>query len=187
MEYPTTVFDLIAEACERVGARVVLVGGFAVNAHGYARNTKDIDFLITEEDYVRLKSVLESKGYKETVRTEVFVKQELSDPLSLPVDLLFTDPRTFDAIYRGGADTAVPGSVFRIPSLLHLIALKLHAIKQGSKDRVWRDLPDIIQLVIANHVDIASVDFKEICRQYGPDGILEKICELVPGGPRGKA
>jgi len=36
---------LVAEATAR-GLRFLLIGGYAVNAHGYSRKTFDIDFLI---------------------------------------------------------------------------------------------------------------------------------------------
>jgi len=183
----SSVFNLIAEAVQASGVRLILIGGFAVNAYGYARNTLDVDFLITETDYIKLQSILLARGYKETARTEVFAKHASADQEDMPVDLLFVDPSTFEMIWAGGGETTVSGFGFKTPSLLHLIALKLHAIKQGSKDRVWKDLPDIMNLVIANRMDVASADFSEICRKFGPEGIHQKIQELSRGGSDGRA
>ena len=44
MKY-STVFDLIANISQGAGVRVILIGGFAVNAYDFARNTRDVDFL----------------------------------------------------------------------------------------------------------------------------------------------
>ena len=182
----STVFDLIAGIAQEMGVRLILIGGFAVNALGYARNTLDVDFLISEEDYRKLKGPLSAQGYAEIVRTDVFAKQVHKDRESMPIDLLFVDPNTFEMIWLGGGEATVSGHRFKMPSLLHLIALKLHAIKQGSKDRVWKDLPDIINLVIANRVDVSSSDFIEICSKFGPEGIHQKIKEASRGGFSGR-
>lgn len=186
MNYPT-VFDLIARKTQEAGVRLILIGGFAVNAYGVARNTRDIDFLISEEDYRKLEGFLSAEGYEENVRTDVFVKQTHKDGNAMPIDFLFVDPNTFEMIWRGGSETSISGHKFKTPSLLHLVALKLHAIKQGSKDRVWKDLPDIINLVISNRMDVASSDFMEICRKFGPEGILQKIQEASRGGLNGRS
>lgn len=177
----STVFDLMARVAQEAGIRLILIGGFAVNAYGVSRNTRDVDFLISEADYLKLGSLLSAQGYEEVVRTDVFAKREHKDQEAMPVDLLFIDSNTFGMIWQKGGETTVSGHKFKIPSLLHLIALKLHAIKQGSKDRVWKDLPDIINLVIANRMDVASSDFVEICLKFGPEGIHPKIQEAIRG------
>ena len=37
-----TVFDLMADAARQANVQLILIGGFAVNAYGYARNTLDV-------------------------------------------------------------------------------------------------------------------------------------------------
>jgi predicted nucleotidyltransferase len=182
-----TVFDLISSASRETGARVILIGGFAVNSHGVARNTKDVDFLITDKDYGAIKEALVASGFEETVRTDVFAKQSLDGQDAMPVDFLFIDPNTFESMWNSGKTAMISGHEFKVASLMNLIALKLHAVKQGSKDRVWRDLPDIINLVISNRIDVASPDFVAICRKYGPAGIYEKILDLSRGGVDGRS
>ncbi|MFH0984160.1 MAG: nucleotidyltransferase [Candidatus Omnitrophota bacterium] len=186
MNYPT-VFDLLDNAVQELGVRLILIGGFAVNAFGVGRNTQDVDFLILETDYLKLKDFLLAQGYEEVVRTDVFAKQTAKDRYAMPVDFLFTDPHTFEMIFRDSVGTTISGHAFKTPSLLHLVALKLHAIKKGSKDRVWKDLPDIINMVIANRIDTDSSDFMEICRKFGPEGIHQRIQEASRRGPDGRS
>ena len=45
------VFQLISTICEETGVSCVLIGGFAVNHYKVTRQTADVDFLITEEDF----------------------------------------------------------------------------------------------------------------------------------------
>lgn len=177
----------MAREAQATGVRFILIGGFAVNAYGVARNTLDVDFLISEADYLKLKGPLSSQGYEEIVRTDFFAKQSHKAREAMPIDLLFVDPNTFEMIWLDGGEATVSGHQFKTPSLLHLIALKLHAIKQGSKDRVWKDLPDIINLVIANRMDVSSSDFVEICRKFGPEGIHQKIQEASYGDFDGRS
>ncbi len=177
----STVFDLIAEAAQKAGARLILIGGFAVNAYHYARNTKDVDFLTTDEDYPKIARFLSLSGFRESVKTDVFVKQVFENAEGMPIDFLFVDPDTFESIWKDGTETVLSGKIFRMPSLFHLIALKLHAIKQGSKDRAWKDIPDILNLIEANRIDIRSFDFVEVCRKYGPKGIYEDILKMCTG------
>ena len=72
------------------------------------------------------------------------------------------------------------GEKLIIPSLDHLIALKLHAIKHNQRNRIWKDLPDIIRLIQMNNIDCKNEAFKEICLKYGNHEIYKiilKNCE----------
>jgi hypothetical protein len=64
-----------------------------------------------------------------------------------------------------------------VPSLSHLIALKLHSIKYNPKLRLTRDLPDIINLIRINELNHKNPDFKELCLKFGTEEIYNKILE----------
>lgn len=183
----SNVFEIIATAARKGDVRLLLIGGFAVNAYHYARNTKDIDFLTTDEGYRKLSETFSAAGYEESVRTDVFAKRVSKDSEAMPVDFLFVDPKTFEVIWRDSKDINILGQKLRIPSLMHLVALKLHAVKRGSKDRSWKDIPDILNLIVANGVDVGSSEFKEICLKYGPDGIYLELLKLNGEGQRGRS
>ena len=59
------------------------------------------------------------------------------------------------------------------------LALKLHSIKYNQKIRLIRDLPDIINLVIINKINVKENQFKEMCLKYGTQDIYQKILEAV--------
>jgi hypothetical protein len=60
---PPTVRDLVVvcRSLNERGARYLVVGGFAVNQHGFSRATMDIDLLVEDslENQVKLKQALE--------------------------------------------------------------------------------------------------------------------------------
>jgi hypothetical protein len=66
----------ICRALNDAGARYILIGGFAVIAHGGARTTKDIDFLVdsSSENISRVKQalrILEDRAVEQVSETDV--------------------------------------------------------------------------------------------------------------------
>ena len=92
---------------------------------------------------------------------------------------MFVDQETLTKIISEGERFKIVGQTFTVPSLFHLMALKLHSIKFNSKIRLTKDLPDIINLIRINEVDIKDKKFKDLCLKYGPVGIYDKIVEVV--------
>lgn len=83
----------IARALNAAGARYVLIGGFAVIAHGGSRFTKDIDLLVDDEpaNVARVKTglaILEDNAAAEVADTDVrdFVVVRVAD--EVVVDLM---------------------------------------------------------------------------------------------------
>ena len=97
-------------------------------------------------------------------------KKELID-----IDFMIVDDLTREKIIKDGKTIEVVGEKLIIPSLNHLIALKLHAIKNNQKNRIWKDLPDIIRLIQMNNIDCKNEAFKEICLKYGNHEIYKII------------
>src|SRR3989338_1099319 len=64
-------FHLVDQACKKTGSSVILIGGQALSAWGYQRMTLDVDFMITEPDYMKIKPEMCASGFQEMVRTSV--------------------------------------------------------------------------------------------------------------------
>ena len=92
---------------------------------------------------------------------------------------MFVDEETLDKIIKDGKKIDIAGQKFIIPSLEHLIALKLHAIRYNPKVRENRDLPDIINMIKTNNVDIKSSHFKKLCLRYGTEELYDKILKGI--------
>lgn len=176
MEYPT-IFHLISDIFAKKSVTGILIGGFAVNYYKVTRQTADIDFLITREDFESILSLLEENGFKQDSIQEVFARFIGGKKYLMDLDFMFVDKETFDKIIKEGKETDIAGVKFTVPSLNHLIALKLHAIKYNPKLCEYKDLSDIIELIRNNKVNVKDAEFKNLCLKYGTQELYSKILE----------
>lgn len=169
-----TVFHLISDIARKKGIRCILIGGFAVNYYKVTRQTADVDFLITKDDFNKISGLLEDVGYKRDIVHDVFTRFGSTNFL-MDIDFMFVDKETFDKIAVGGQEVIIAGQKFRVPSLNNLIALKLHSIRYNPKLREYKDLPDIINLIKVNKVNFKNQKFQELCLKYGTEEIYKKM------------
>ena len=178
MKYPT-VFHLVSAIVQDTGAPCVLSGGFAVNYYKVTRQTADIDFLITERDFKKISNLLGKEGYREDCRQEAFTRLTTNSDYLLDLDFMFVDKETLSKIIKKGSEIEIAKQKFIVPSLNHLIALKLHSIKNNPKPRMNKDLPDIIELIRINKVDIKKEDFKNLCVKYGTRSLYIELLNRI--------
>ena len=176
MKYPT-VFHLISSVSSNKGIAIVLIGGFAVNFYKVTRQTADADFLITKSDFEKIRGLLEGEGYEQDYAQEVFTRFKTDSDYLIDLDFMFVDKETLDKIIKEGKEISIAKQKFIVPSLAHLIALKLHSIKNNPSLRMTKDLPDIIGLIRVNKIDIKSKDFKDLCIKYGTQDLYNEILE----------
>lgn len=168
------IFYLISKIAEKTGIRCVLIGGFAVNYYKVARQTADVDFLTTEDDFEKILGMLKEEGFKVEFRNEVFAGLSAAKGYIMDLDFMFVEEDTLDKIIEEGKIASIGKQKFTVPSVRHLIALKLHAMKYNAK-RQYKDLLDIIELIKANKVNVTDSDFKELCLKYGTEELYNKI------------
>ena len=169
-----TSFDVMGLLLKKEGLRCVLIGGFAVNFYRTTRQTADIDFLIAQEDFPRFKSSLENMDFKVVWLDRVFARFHSEAQKHMDIDFMFTSEETLRGILQDAKKVSIAGNEFLVPSLYHLIALKLHSIKHNEK-REYKDLMDILNLVKNNQIQASSDSFKELCLKYGTPLLYEKI------------
>ena len=174
-----SVFHLISDVTHREGVPCVLIGGFAVNYYKVTRQTADVDFLITKEDFDKILKSLENVGYQQTLYQDIFVKLESKQISLLDVDFMFIDQETLSKILKEGEEIKIAGQKFIVPSLHHLIALKLHSIKYNYKIRFVKDFPDIVNLIRNNKVNIQDKKFQKLCLKYGTKDIYQQLVEIL--------
>jgi len=173
MDY-AKAFHLVAKASIKANVPCILIGGFAINFYNVTRNTLDVDFLITKDDFEKIKKTLLDAGYAENFATDITIRLS-SKRDDLDIDFVMVDDSTRDRIISDGKEVKVVGERLTVPSVDHLITLKLHAIKNNKKNRMWKDMPDIIRLIQANNVDCESEAFKRACLKYGDVDIYKTI------------
>lgn len=139
-----TQFDAVFAALQATGVRYVVVGGVAVNLHGYQRFTKDIDLVIELVPTQTMKALeaLKAIGYRPNIpvriadfadpairegwirETGMTVFQLYSDQTRLSVDVFAEYPLDFDTLWSQAAAVEVSGNRLRIASIDHLMQMK---------------------------------------------------------------
>jgi hypothetical protein len=176
MAGPDTI-ALAAQAADE-GLEAVLVGGNAVNLHAYSRTTFDVDLLVPEDQAERWLAFFSRHGYAVFHRTPNFIRARLADDPAgaLPVDLMLADSETFSEIRHTSSLAEIGNGVrVRIPSALHLIAMKLHALRSPHRIAHGVDLQDVRHLIRTAKIDVAGREFGEVMDRYGSDEIRERI------------
>ena len=168
------LFKMLSVEFERDRIQFLLIGGYAVNAHGYSRTTRDVDVMIVSSDFDKAKQVVQRCGYRQYVHKDLcarFVDHEKQWP---PLDLVFVEQETFQNMVKEARRVEMMGRKLLVPSAEHLIALKLHAIKNDPK-REARDLNDIFELIKAKGLDVSEPKFKDFCLKFGNADLFERI------------
>lgn len=131
--------------------RMLMVGGGAVNFHGYQRHSADVDFWIetTEDNFRNLVLTFNEMGYEISDFPENVKKQEQNisikfSPTDLDLELItkFSVNKTFDEAYKDSEEVTVNDKTFlkwNVLSLEDLITSKVKANRA-------KDLLDIQQL-----------------------------------------
>ena len=154
-------FESVVRALTEARVPFILVGGLAVNAHAYGRQTWDVDLVIKlqNDTILRAFEALESLGYRPRVPVTA---EGFSDPdqrarwiaekgmtvlnfhsdghRETPVDVFVSEPFDFETEYGSAiVEDIAPGVPVRILRLEALIDLKLAAGRP-------QDMADIAEL-----------------------------------------
>lgn len=150
MKWEDNIVRFLA-SCEKYRVKLLLVGGGAVNFHGYQRHSADVDFWVkpTSENFSRLISAFQEMGYDiddlpdEVRKSERNISIKFS-PEELSIELItrFSINKTFDEAYQQAVQVEVKGqhiAKYRVLSFDDLIDSK---VKAGRN----KDLLDILEL-----------------------------------------
>ncbi len=100
----------------------LIIGGYAVAAHGHTRATFDVDFLVRHGQraawFERLRAA-DLKLFGETSTFAQFSQPGAGDGL----DLMFVENSTFDRMWDAAEQRDFGGNRARVPCLDHLLAL----------------------------------------------------------------
>jgi len=142
-----------------------------VNAYGYTRTTLDLDFLVCADDLAAWRAKFESLGYRWVGQTNAFAKfiPEKDSSVLFPVDLMLVDRSTWELMASRGRRMTFGQVSLPVPDPLHLIALKLHAMRNAERRLSGKDLPDILQLIRICNIDTNEAPFQEVLDRHAND------------------
>jgi predicted nucleotidyltransferase len=157
----------------------LVIGGFAVIFHGCSRDTADLDLLVRREDRAAWVDYFVSQGYTVLRDAGSFIQFQPPEGNAWPVDLMLVADSTFEPMLAGAIEVDMYDTKVRIPSLEHLLALKLHALKHGHVGRFSKDFLDVEALVRVNRLDLRSEPLRSIFLKYGTLDLYEKISRAL--------
>ena len=143
--------DEFITTANKNNVRMLMVGGSAVNFHGYNRHSADVDFWIesTEENFKRLIATFNEMGYEIDDFPEAVKNQEQNisikfSPIDLNLELItnFSVNKSFEEAYNDSEKVVVNDKPFlrwNVLSYEDLITSKIKANRP-------KDLLDIQQL-----------------------------------------
>jgi len=168
----------LAAGARAEGLDSLLVGGNAINLLAYSRTTFDVDLLVRESDAERWLSFFARRGYAVFHRSTNFIRLRFAaDPAAaLPVDLMLADKETFEKILAASQLHDLGQNVkLAIPSPLHLIAMKLHALRNPARLESGIDLQDVKHLIRTASIDTSSKEFIEITLRYATPALRDRL------------
>jgi Nucleotidyl transferase AbiEii toxin, Type IV TA system len=163
------VFEILSQTASERGIGLLVVGGHAMQAYGSARQTLDADFLVSDVARPLLSDALAAAGFQCLSHTINFARFRHAKSEMQDVDFLFVDDSTLQKMIAGSLQITFGSSTLRVPGLPHLIALKLHAMKNDPGRRA-RDLADIVDLLRLHPHDVSESELAGLCERYGPAG-----------------
>lgn len=144
----------LAHVLQPAGYAFALAGGHALIAYGMGRTTNDLDLIVPAAAQQLVVSTLEARGYETLSCSPGFSNHLHRDPRLGRVDFIYVDPQTADKLFAEGRRQRVAGlGEIVVPSAVHLIAMKVHAIKSNPARRL-RDLADIQFLLRSGEVNV---------------------------------
>ena len=169
--------DYVRMANEDPALRFLVIGGYAVAAHGHVRATFDVDFLADRSERDRWYSRVEKWKLNVVASNDVFAQLAPSSG-GADFDLMFVGPETFQPMFAGGVERSFGEVSAKVPSLEHLLALKLHVLKQEIPHRFSKDAEDIETLIRRNNVNLQRQLIKELFLKHGTKELYETFLRL---------
>jgi hypothetical protein len=160
------ILEQLKEKTEAKGLDFLVIGGHAVSAHGFSRNTGDLDLAIKETDSSDWETIILGLGYKSYNKHKNFLQFQPPELGFWPIDLTLHNDQTFQKLLQTSVEKSFGGCVCKVPSIKHILAMKLHAIKNDPA-RMLKDCSDIVELSSIAGIDLSDKEFKNFCLKYG--------------------
>ena len=160
------IFDLLAQ--HRLP--MLIIGGHALTAHGVQRLTFAVDCLVATADFDALSQLLIRGGFSNVQHQQNFSAFHHDTPGVPKINVMRVDAATFAKMEAARKGWDFGNKRFAVPALEHLIALKLHAMK-NNPERAGKDGWDIAALLAANPGAIPREKLRELCDRFGPPDV----------------
>ncbi len=173
-------FVQLRAVADEENLELIIIGGHAVNSHGYLRTTVDIDLMIPETQLEAWKTALRGLGYSLFHETNAFAQfREPTEVETFPIDIMIVSDETFDKMKARAETKALMDAEHLVPRALELIALKLHALRDPVRAAKGMDLADILALARGEGLSLENPDFKAILQKYADEQTQGEIARQL--------
>jgi hypothetical protein len=151
---------------------VIVIGGFAVRAHGATRFSHDGDIMVDMGTYAALRD--QYTVYK----AERLGKSEFRTPSNIEIDVYVENQHKLRVPFDEAQAYAVKKKGLWVACVEHLLILKLDALKdRGNTDKGEKDIDDILLLLSRN--EIAHPDLLKRHLRSGDWSILDEVIDTA--------
>ncbi|RJR34249.1 MAG: hypothetical protein C4576_26860 [Desulfobacteraceae bacterium] len=172
------VFHLLIETFAKEKIDYALIGAFALNAYGYVRATRDVDFIVRSRDQGRIVAFLESLGFETIYRSSGYSNHVHQLPGLGRIDFVYVMGETAEQIFQNARELPVLGDLkLPVASLEHIVALKVFAMK-NAPERALREMADIQHLI--RH---SGLDPRAVRRYFDKYDQMERYFEITGKKP----
>lgn len=169
-------------AAKKAGLDYLLIGGFAASFWGKPRFTGDVDYVVESSCLEVVTKVMESLNYKLAFLhpKKNFAHFQPADAAGLRIDFMFVDKSTWDKLHSSQKNANFGGSSnYPIVDHLHLISMKLHAAKQDDREDFFKDLNDIVEIMLAQNLDYSELEKTGIIKKHGTEKTTSLLKDLL--------
>ena len=169
------ILRTIALYSESKAMRFIVVGGQAVNAYGISRQTGDIDLIVEGSRKADWSGLLERLKYKPHQDDDRFSRYQPPELAAWPIDLMYVDDLTFEKLFSAARDMIIGVSEVAVVSPEHLVALKIHALKNFQPHREPKDYGDLLALLRTAASNIDSPELEQLCLRYASHDLYDRL------------
>lgn len=173
------LFEKLAANADLLRLRFLVIGGHAVNFHGFQRGTEDADILICRSDADIWRKLIPKMSFRLVHEQETFLQFESLDAAEWDLDLMIVPAETFERLFAAAEADGPPDRTVRYVSFENLIALKAHALKHGQGLRSLKDLTDVATLLKLRNVSPEAEWVRAVFQRNGTPEMHERIRKLV--------
>jgi len=158
----------------------LVIGGHAINSYGLDRHTGDLDLLVPRSNKAAWLKLTELLKYSVNQNADTFARFRPDTIAAWPIDLMFVDEGTFEKM-QSASKLADFGAVEApVAGLAHLLALKIHALKEFQAHRDARDFSDLLFLV--KRSKMSDSELQLLCERYASGTLFGRIKGALGNG-----
>ncbi len=174
------VFKFLIESFMREKVDFALIGGFALQASGITRTTRDIDLIILSEDSPKIKALMLKQGYELLHESEDILNFTSKNFELGRVDFLLAHRKYTIAMLKRAIEMPVLDGEFKVKVLKaeDQIGLKVQA-SSNDPARLYQDMADVRELIRNNYATLDTGLLREYFALFEREKELDDIIREI--------